>query len=192
MTFSLLVVRQNTFPCRLVWWVSRPAALQPNGMVFMREIPLTKGKVALVDDSDFESLSNLRWQAMQKRNLWYAFRSQRKGGKKSTILMHRAIIGGIPRIDHRDGNGLNNQRGNLRAATRSQNQANSKKTTRSTTSRFKGVFRMADYQRWIARIKCNGKSRYLGSFHKETDAAMAYDIAARETFREFARTNFEV
>lgn len=158
----------------------------------MREIPLTKGKVALVDDSDFLKISEHKWQAMQKRDIWYAFRSHQRGGMRVTILMHRVILDGVLRVDHRNGDGLDNQRSNLRSATRSQNQANSKKSTRNTTSRFKGVFKPTGYPIWRAKIKLRGKVRYLGSFREEIDAATAYDRAARQMFGEFARTNFSL
>lgn len=103
--------------------------------------------------------------------------------------MHRLILGVTNpkiKIDHRDGNGLNNQRHNLREATQAQNLANSR--PRSGSSRFKGVtFRSPD--KWIAQISKDGKHTYLGIFRDEFDAATAYNFAAIEMFGEFARLN---
>ena len=93
-------------------------------------------------------------------------------------------------IDHRDGNGLNNRHTNLRPATDSQNQANKRKPKNGVTPSFKGVFWHGRDMKWAARIRVNGKRKYLGYFHSEVEAARAYDAVALLHFGEFAKLNF--
>jgi hypothetical protein len=97
----------------------------------MKEIPLTQGKVALVDDEDFESIANHKWCAHQRGNTFYAERS-RFGNRGGTILMHREILSTSDtalEIDHIDGNGLNNTRANLRVVTHAENMKNQHQPT---------------------------------------------------------------
>jgi hypothetical protein len=108
--------------------------------------------------------------------------------------MHReiAIHAGLPdspKYDHRDGNGLNNQRENLRPCTESQNSQNRRKSV-GKTSKFKGVAWHIRKLRWIATLAHNGKRHYLGYFKTQQSAARAYDAVAREHFGEFAVLNF--
>ena len=152
----------------------------------MREIVLTQGKVALVDDEDFELVSQWKWCAMRGKHTWYAVRGCADG---KSVLMHREIFGadaGVKcQIDHKDGNGLNNKRENLRIATQSQNNANARNRL-NTSSPYKGVCWDNARNAWLARISEN----FLGRFSSEEDAAKAYDKAAIERFGEYARTNF--
>ena len=92
----------------------------------MKELPLTQGKAALVDDADFEWLSQWKWTAMRAKDTWYAVRKPYVGKVRLTVMMHRQIANTKDGMhtDHRDGNGLNNQRTNLRSATPTQNQHN--------------------------------------------------------------------
>jgi hypothetical protein len=156
----------------------------------MKTIPLTKGYVALVSDEDFERVNAYKWCAKVDPHTVYAIRSLRlEDGKRTTIKMHRFIAGVTnPQIDvdHKDHNGLNNQRENLRVCTRAQNHGNRKKTRGTAT--FKGV--TWDREKWLAGIRINRKRQYLGRFTDEIDAAMAYDDAARQLFGPFALTNF--
>jgi len=157
----------------------------------MREIPLTQGKVALVDDADYEQLVKYRWYALKSYHTYYAVRNgSRTLGKQSLILMHRVIMRALPgqETDHVDGNGLNNRHENLRLCTTAENQHNQRKHRGS--SRFKGVWRHTNRQAWEAGIGIDCKKLYLGYFHNEDDAAKAYDRAARELFGEFACLNF--
>lgn len=113
--------------------------------------------------------------------------------KGSCILMHREILGliaGSPDGDHRDGDGLNNRRNNLRVVTKSQNQMNQQKIRGN--SRFKGVCWDKSRGKWLATIRFERKSYNLGRFNNESDAACAYDKKAQELFGEFARLNFPV
>jgi hypothetical protein len=162
----------------------------------MKLIALTRGLSAMVDDNDFDWLSQWRWQAMKSGRNFYASRDVRIGprreNKRIRILMHRVILG-IPvdlQVDHRDMNTLNNQRPNLRAATRAQNNGN-RRSHRGSTSRYKGVFWSGQAEKWQARIIVDSRQVHLGLFVDEAAAARAYDAAAREHFREFARLNFE-
>lgn len=151
-------------------------------------IPLTKGLFAVVDAADFERLSQHRWQAMKSKNTFYAARSVIVAGRKKTIRMHREILK-VPAgvlVDHRDRNGLNNRRQNLRAATHTQNQANAVK--RATGTQYRGVH--AKRGRFAAKIRCDRVQHWLGAHTDPADAARAYDRKARELFGEFASLNF--
>jgi len=151
----------------------------------VRTIELTQGFVALVDEADFENVNQYKW---------YIKRDRRKNTNYAVMAdgtrMHRFILGlppgHLPLVDHRDLNGLNNQRNNLRICTFSQNRANTEKSHGS--SQFKGVSRLGS--RWVAYIKVNRKTKYVGIFGDEVAASLAYDAAAREHFGEFALCNF--
>jgi hypothetical protein len=150
----------------------------------MREIPLTQGKVALVDDEDFELISQYKWHAQRGGSTWYAYRSS---GVKS-ISMHRQIAQPPDEkfIDHRDGNGLNNTRKNLRECTNQQNQRNRRKGA-TRKSPYKGV--TSAREKWRADIYSGGVRTALGSFAVPEEAARAYDRAAIAAFGEFAQIN---
>jgi hypothetical protein len=154
-----------------------------------KEIPLTHGTVALVDDADYGFLMQWKWRL---DNNGYAARTDYTGGKQRTILMHRVIVN-APEVDHRDTNRLNNQRSNLRAATRSQNTQNSRKAP-GKSSQYKGVTWNKKLRKWNAQINTGrhliGKI-HLGTFEIEAEAAKAYDEAARRYYGEYARPNFD-
>ena len=153
------------------------------------EVPLTQGKVALIDKSDMLIVGRFRWCATKAGpSLWYAKRTQRWGGASHTVFLHRWIIEAPPGVlvDHVNGNTLDNRRCNLRLATHGQNTVNQRK--RESARRFKGVRRY--HQRFHARIKQSGVEVTIGIFRTEEDAARAYDRAATETFGAFARLNF--
>lgn len=163
----------------------------------MKEIKLTQGKVALVDDSDFEWLNQWKWYAHKHRYTFYARRSVIIDGKKITIRMHREILGitGTNVLgDHKDHNGLNNQRSNLRTATVSQNNRNVK-SHENTSSKYLGVHfvrrvtKGKTYEYWVARINNNRKRKTMGCFKTEDEAAVAYNKAAIEVHGEFANLN---
>ena len=154
----------------------------------MKEIPLTQGKVALVDDADFERINQFKWFARRTKTNWYAVRSVWKG-TPPIIYMHRFIMDVAEQIDHADGNGLNNQRSNLRPATPSQNHANITRLTQNTSG-FRGVTRHRKNGKWQAQIKSQKRFLYIGTFDEKEHAALAYDGAAEVFFGEFARLNF--
>lgn len=160
------------------------------------EIPLTRGLVALVDDGDVPLVAKCRWAAMRSSRTWYAHRSgiRRPDGGYTGQLMH-SLLTGWPRVDHINGNGLDNRRGNLRPANRAENGQNSRKPRRGT-SKYKGVHWNRRRTTWVAMIYLPvdpGKPRkpvQLGCYSSETVAAHAYDDAARLHFGEFAMVNF--
>ena len=166
----------------------------------MRTVPLhgkrAACRVALVDDEDYDLVIPYRWTVLEHDPAAPGRRShgpyaisdmRRKTGE--TIWMHQ-LITGWTRVDHQDGDGLNNRRPNLRPASKAQNMANSRKNP-GKTSRYKGVFWVKAKSKWAAKIQVNGRSRSLGRFTDEEDAAWAYDAAAREAFGEYAKTNFQ-
>jgi hypothetical protein len=151
----------------------------------VKEISLTKGFVALVDDEDYEWLSCYNWCAAVTKNNVYAKRNL-KG-----ILMHREILKyhgyDIHFVDHFDHNGLNNQKSNLRPATSHQNSGNMRKTRGS--SQYKGVHLESFTKMWRASISMNGKVLKSPRFDLEIDAAKWYDVKAKEYFGDFALVN---
>jgi len=152
-----------------------------------REIPLTRGQCALVDDADFETVVSAgKWQAAPGCNTFYARHAYRRDGKVRHVHMHTLLLMSLG-VDHIDGNGLDNRRQNLRPATGSQNAMN-RATPRDNTSGFKGVHR--NRLRWQAQIKAGGRRISLGTFDTPEEAARAYDAAALHHFGAFARPNF--
>jgi hypothetical protein len=152
----------------------------------MRTITLKKGYFALVDDEDYPLISQYNWGvSIRRTGVVYAI--ARIKGK--TVLMHRLIMkarkGRI--IDHKNRNGLDNRRANLRFCTYTQNCMNRSKTTKNKLSGYKGVWFEA--KKWRANIRINNKTKHLGSFETEVEAALAYNAAAVELFGEFACIN---
>ena len=153
----------------------------------MKTIPLTQGQVALVDDKDFERFCGFRWSAVLRGKRWYAVRSGPRPSKK-IIYLHRAILGVTDyrvKVDHRDHDGLNCLRENLRACTNAQNMQNQSGLQSSNTSGFRGVSLHADTGRWVAFISIRGRQTYLGLFSDKASAAQAYAAANRKHFGSF-------
>jgi hypothetical protein len=153
----------------------------------MKEIKLTQNQVALVDNSDFLELNKYKWFAHFK-NGWYAVRNVSKNGIQTQVKMHRVILNVSKnmQIDHIDGNGLNNQRKNLRICTNSQNQKN-KGSYRNNTSGFKGVSWHKIHKKWNAKISVDGKRISLGDFSTKEEAYQAYCIACAKYHGEFSK-----
>lgn len=154
-----------------------------------KEIKLTQGKIALVDDEDYAWLSQRKWQYRQngRKDTGYAGRIEH--GK--VVWMHRLILNASEKVltDHIDRNKLNNQRYNLRSCTNTENQHNGK-VPKHNTSGFKGVGYKASAHKYRARARLDKKDIHLGYFDNPMDAALAYDKFAKENYGEFAAPNF--
>lgn len=150
------------------------------------KVPLENGGITLVDPAD-SWVTQFRWFRLDVKGKHYAYRSTRP-----RTYLHRLLMQpneGLT-VDHINGDGLDNRRGNLRVCTQGQNQCNQQKQKRPTSSRFKGVYWWSHRSIWAAHIKHNRKRICLGYFKSEEDAARAYDAAAGRLFGEFANLNF--
>lgn len=157
----------------------------------MKKIQLTKGMFTLVDEEDYDMLNKHRWWACNGNGIWYAGRTARDvNGKRITILVHREIMN-VPlgmEIDHRNRDGLDNRRCNLRICSHSQNQKN-RKIQKNNKSGLVGVSWNKQHKKWEACVH-NGKSIHLGLFDDKIEAAHAVDKKAKEFFGEYAVLNF--
>lgn len=156
-------------------------------------VPLTQGKVATIDAADADLVLRYRWYAVKQHRCWYAYTNAEDG---TSLSMHRLLMGRPPGdVDHRDNDGLNNRRSNLRVASRrGLNIANAR--FEHAASGFRGVKFHPDTpdrrrsKPWQARIKVFGRDISCGYYATAEEAAAAYDRAAEEHFGEFARPNF--
>jgi hypothetical protein len=176
-------------------------AAKKRGKSGVREIALTQGKTALVDDEDYEHLSRSKWHArLHEGGIWYARRSaalarddpqRTKERYQRVVLMHREVMNAPHgrKVDHINGNGLDNRRQNLRLVGDSENQQNRHSTSRNTSG-YRGVTWNKRSGKWQAGIKRYGKSSHLGLHQTKEAAAQAYDDAARRIYGPDARTNF--
>ena len=155
----------------------------------MKEIPLSNGGVALVDDEDYERVaSGPKWQyhALRHRYRTYGYAQRKVCGR--TQLLHRLILN-APRgaiVDHINGDGLNNTRANLRICSYAQNTQNRRKSAARASSRFIGVYWHKRNRAWAVEVGVE----LVGYFHDEEAAGRAYDKTARKRYGEFARLNF--
>lgn len=158
----------------------------------MKLIPLTRGYSAIVDDDDFDWLSQWKWHSrIDGKNVYAARNATLEDGSRATIRMHRQILDlSDPRVlaDHADGNGLNNQRTNLRSCTHRQNTMN-RGSVSGSISRFKGVSWHHTKKKWFSQIRVSGKNKNLGYFDNDEEAARVYNYFAKEYNGEFARYN---
>lgn len=156
----------------------------------MKQIPLSQGLFALVDDADFDALAQFRWHAAKMRNKFYAGRMQKlENGKWRSRTMARDILGiEDPKVfvDHIDGDSLNNQRSNLRACSNSENRKNAC-APKNNSSGFKGVHKNCN--RWVAAVRSDKKVYYLGVFDSAEEAARHYNKKAIEVHGVFAKLN---
>jgi len=151
-------------------------------------LPLTKGYNAVIDVADIHLVEGRNWCAFVKSTAVYAIRTDYSGGKKINVYLHRLIMNAPSdlEVDHKNRDGLDNRRDNLRLATTSQNQQNC--TRRPTnTSGFKGVCWHKEKKKWHARIMVNGKSHNLGYFMTPEGAHAAYSEASACLHSEFGR-----
>lgn len=153
------------------------------------EVPLSKGYVAVIDAADAERVCAYKWHAHFNGRNVYAVRDVRRNGKRTTVKLHKFLTG-YERTDHRNGNGLDNRRSNLRAVTTGENIQNSRRRSDNTAG-FKGVAWHKGHRKWRAYIGAGGQSpQHLGYFATAEEAAHAYDDAARELHGEYATVNF--
>ena len=154
-------------------------------------IPLTKGKFALVDPHDFFEVSQYKWTLKETRFNKYAYRQYKQEGKMVQILLHR-FISKCPTglaVDHKNGNGLDNRRVNLRVCTQSENLANTSRHSDRKYDLPKGVGYKADRKTnpYYSQITKGGKRYNLGYFSTVDAAYAAYKQKSIELFGEFSR-----
>jgi hypothetical protein len=162
----------------------------------MKKIPLSRGMTTIIDDEDFERVSQFKWSVTCHKERtppdYYARRAvwQPETRKSITVLLHRFILNAPPdkHVDHINGDGLDNRRANLRLVTPAQNQQNLKR--RRGASGFRGVQYDERKRRHYARIKVNNQKIWLGFFDNAEEAARAYDAAAVKHHGEYAQLNF--
>ena len=155
----------------------------------MKKINLTKEKYSLISDIDFKKINHYKWYAHWGGNTFYAVRNFRmKNGKRKMIMMHRVIMKppSNKEIDHIDGDGLNNQRNNLRICSHKQNLRN-QGIPKNNTSGFKGVVWDKRDRRWRAQIRVNYKNIRLGSFKSKIEAHKEVVKAYKKYHKEFSR-----
>jgi hypothetical protein len=159
----------------------------PREKTMPKEIALSQGKIAIVDDSDYEWLIQWKWCLY---NCGYAVRNESRKVGHSVILMHSQILR-TPQgkcADHVNGNRLDNRRENLRICDFKENSRNSM-IRHDNKSGYKGVYWNKTNRSWTTQIAIDGKSFHLGNFQDVKDAALAYDRAAKKLFSEFSKTN---
>jgi len=153
-------------------------------------IPLSQGKYALIDEEDLPLVEGHHWYAMRNRNSFYALRKVGPSCARRKIWMHRVIVNAKEdsQVDHINGDGLDNRRANLRQCTNQENGWNRHNTW--GTSQYLGVSWDSSRKRWAATVTKSGKTKRIGLFDNEEDAAHARDVAAKELIGPFARLNF--
>jgi hypothetical protein len=157
----------------------------------IKTIILNNGMEVFVDAEDFDRVNSIQWSAFKSKNTWYAVKSTSENGKTITLRMSRFILNVhtedyTVEVDHRNNNGLDNRKENLRICTRSQNLSNRRNYSGNP---YKGIEKMAKGN-WRARIANNGKYIHLGMYNTAEEAARVYDAAAKEAYGEFASLNF--
>jgi hypothetical protein len=152
-------------------------------------IPVGRKYAAKVDATDAELIAGRSWHFVTFGGLLYA-QSGKSAAFPVSEMMHRLLMQPGPGmvVDHKNGDGLDNRRHNLRVCTRTQNQQNRRKI-KPASSKYKGVYWSSGLCRWRVEIKVDGKKISGGSFSNEEDAAKSYDELATKHFGEFARLN---
>lgn len=152
----------------------------------IKQIPLTQGKVAIVDADDYEHLMQWKWFA--KKNMSGTFYAVTYMGNRKIVRMHWLIMGrGESMVDHINGDGLDNRKKNLRLCNWLNN-CHNKKVFKNNTTGFKGITKRWN-GKYQAQIVINYKKITIGTYLTPEDAARAYDAAAIEHYGEYAKTN---
>jgi len=148
-----------------------------------KEIPLTQGKSALVDDHLFDHLNKWKWFAMERCGVFYASRNIWIGRKRTKAYLHHYVIGQPIKplvTDHINGSGLDNRKENLRIVTQRENVWNRKNRREGeTSSKHVGVCWHKQAKKWMAQITTRGSHTYLGLFDSELKASEAYQECLR-------------
>ncbi|HEY1248828.1 MAG TPA: HNH endonuclease [Nitrososphaera sp.] len=151
------------------------------------EIPLTQGKVAIIDDEDYDLISQYKWCAHWNGTRWYAISAT--GGHR--VRMHRLLID-VPEgyeVDHINGDSLDNRKQNLRVVTRAKNLQN-REANKNSTSKYIGVYLESGTGKFRAALKKNGITYRGGRYKTEEEAAKARDILALQHFGQDCKLNF--
>jgi len=159
----------------------------------MKTIPVSQGRTALIDDEDFEIVSQNKW-SLKKSNhdrTEYAHRSIKVNGKWTHVSLHRFILNPPSKmeVDHIDGNGLNCQRANMRLCTHKQNMRNMRMHNKHGLKGVHFVGNLPPHRQWMATIKINGFLKTIGHFPTLIEAGAAYNSMAVQHFGEFAKLN---
>lgn len=142
----------------------------------------------IIDDEDYDKIKNYNWFIMKQRKT-YVFRNVRVDGKRRIELLHRRIMNFPPGfIDHIDGNSLNNGKENMRVCNNAENLRN-RGRQKNNKSGFKGVRLHSQNKNWVAQIRTNNVTKYIGVYETKEAAALAYNEAAKKYHGEFARLN---
>jgi len=154
-------------------------------------LELTQGKTALIDECDLPLVSQYSWHAVYRKPCWYAASSSLRRKTGQALYLHRLIMDAKPdeHVDHKNGNGLDCRRENMRICTNAQNRMNNH--SRTGKSAFKGVWFSAKNanRQWRANISVGDKTVHLGGYETEAEAARAYNAAALKHYGEFACLN---
>lgn len=150
-------------------------------------IELFSGEVAKVDTEDYDKVNQYKWYADRRKHTIYA---KANAGNKTKISMHRLILcaNNGQEIDHKNHDGLDNRKSNLRSCTHKQNCMNSSKMNRMTSSKYKGVDKQG--KKWRAQSRVSGRIRQIGYYDTEEEAANAYDNEVIKYGDENAFINF--
>jgi hypothetical protein len=156
----------------------------------MAEYILPSGDVVLLDDADVGLMAGRNWYAAKRGPVTYVsgrYPGRKRGeGSRGFVFLHH-LISGLPRVDHKNGNGLDNRRENLRPATQAQNGLN---RAPKKGKRFKGVFFDKRRGTWYAQIGMNWQVTTSPTGLTEEECALWYDQMARKLHGDFARLNF--
>ena len=153
----------------------------------VREVPVSGGRTALIDEADYESIQHWKWSSCRKRHTFAVYRAVLEQGKSRRIYLSRFIMqapSGLF-VDHENGDGLDNRRDNLRLCTHTENNRHRCRPQSTNTSGHRGVFWERGAKKWRAQLSVNNRNVHLGMFLTVEDAGNAYRQAAVSRYGEF-------